>query len=83
MFAKISLHDDAKAFFELFECAVEACVWPTTQWVVCLLPLLIVEAQLVAQWVVLQWVSYTPEQHHQRFCSLTFSDLGHLFTFAQ
>lgn len=55
------------------------------------------EAQLVAQQfpvtklldfpylkqAIMQWVGCTLEQHHQHFHSLTFSEVGHAFVFAQ
>lgn len=86
--------DDLEAFVELFDCAVEAWDRPDSQWVVCLLPLLSGEAQLVDQqlpvmilpdlmWAILQWVGCTPKPHHQSFRLLMLKELGHLFTFTQ
>lgn len=79
--------DDPEAFLKLFELfwAAEAWGWPNAHWVACLLALLSGKAQLVAQqlpmltlleypalkWVILELVSYTPQQHSQHFRSLT------------
>lgn len=84
-------------FVELFECVAEVCSWPTLQRVVHLLLLLLEEAQLAAQhlratnlqeypdlkWVILHWVSHTPDHHQKHFHALAYSELGHLFTFSQ
>ena len=45
---KMAAEDDAQAFLEEFEVAVEACQWPREEWVVCLLLLLSGEAQQAA-----------------------------------
>lgn len=93
----MELQDNPEAFLDLFEHAAEARGWPEFQWAAHLLPFLSGEAQFAAQqfpvmnlleypdlkWAILQRVGHTPEQHHQCFCSLTLSELGYPFTFAQ
>lgn len=46
---KMGPQDDPKAFIQLLEHAAEAWGWLTSQWAVCLLLLLLGEAQLTAQ----------------------------------
>lgn len=35
------------------------------------------------KWSILQWVGCKAEQHRQHVCLLTYSEFGHLVTFAQ
>ncbi len=85
---KMGAQDDPEVFLDLFEKTAETGGWPREQWPVCLIPLLSGEAQVAAQQLpvqnllvsddlkraIIQRVGRSPEQHRQRFCSLTLRD---------
>lgn len=78
LLTKMGPQDDSESFVELFEHTAKVCLWPISRWSVCLLLLLLREAQLTAQqlpaarlpdyldqkWAIMQWVGCTLEQHH-------------------
>ncbi|KAL7889796.1 hypothetical protein AOLI_G00020540 [Acnodon oligacanthus] len=95
--SKMTPQDDPEAFVELFERAAGVWGWPIKDWAIRLLPLLTGEAQLAAQQLpaqsqleydelkraVLQRVGRTPEQHRQRFRSLSLREFDRPFVLAQ
>ncbi|XP_067305339.1 zinc finger and SCAN domain-containing protein 21-like [Pseudorasbora parva] len=90
-------HDDPEAFLDLFEKFAEAGGWPRQDWPMHLILLLSGEAQLAAQQLpvknllvyedlrraILQRVGFSPEQHRQRFRSLTLGEDSRPFVMAQ
>ena len=94
---KMSADDDAQAFLEAFEVAVEACHWLREEWVVWLLPLLLGEAQQAAHSLpasaranfsnirkaVLDRTGYNPEELRRRFRELVLAAVDRPFTYAQ
>ncbi|XP_067296535.1 uncharacterized protein [Pseudorasbora parva] len=94
--AKMGPEDDPEAFLDLFERAAVYWEWPKTDWPMRLLPLLSGEAQVAAHQLpvpnllvyddlkraILQRVGRTPEQHRQRFRTLTLDEFGRPFVFA-
>ncbi|XP_067296075.1 uncharacterized protein [Pseudorasbora parva] len=94
--SKMGPEDDPEAFIDLFERSAESRGWPRSDWPMRLLPLLSGEAQVAAHqlpvWnllvyedlkrAILQRVGRSPEQHRQRFRTLTLDDSGRPFAFA-
>ncbi|XP_026093228.1 uncharacterized protein LOC113065891 [Carassius auratus] len=94
---KMGPQDDPEAFLDLFEKSAEARGWPPADWPLRLIPLLSGEAQVAAHQLpvqnllayqdlkraILQRVGRTPEQHRQRFRTLTLEESGRPFVMAQ
>uniref|UniRef100_A0A8C1LM62 Gypsy retrotransposon integrase-like protein 1 n=1 Tax=Cyprinus carpio TaxID=7962 RepID=A0A8C1LM62_CYPCA len=94
---KMGPQDDPEAFLDLFEKSAEARGWPPGDWPMRLIPLLSGEAQVAAHQLpvqnllvyrdlkraILQRVGRTPEQHRQRFRTLTLEESGRPFVMAQ
>ncbi|CAM4612755.1 unnamed protein product [Leuciscus chuanchicus] len=94
---KMGPQDDPEAFIDLFERSAEDRGWPTQDWPMRLIPLLSGEAQVAAHQLpvqnllvykdlkraILQRVGRTPEQHRQRFRTLSLEESGRPFIMAQ
>ncbi|CAM4681797.1 unnamed protein product [Leuciscus chuanchicus] len=93
----VDREDDPEAFLDLFEKSAEDREWPTEDWPMRLIPLLSGESQVAAHQLpvqnlvvyqdlkraILQRVGRTPQQHRQRFRTLTLEESGRPFVMAQ
>ncbi|MGL5566411.1 MAG: hypothetical protein ACRDC4_11860, partial [Plesiomonas sp.] len=94
--SKMGQLDDPEAFIDVFERTAELKGWSKEDWSMRLLPLLSGESQVAAHQLpapnllvyddlkraILQRVGRTPEQHRQRFRTLTLEESGRPFIFA-